>query len=45
MHLSTDGYTPYDMFFLTKDYSKNFTTMLLMTIEHMTMFVVKYIHI
>ena len=34
---------PYNLFILTIDYSKNFTTRQLLTIDQMTMFVVKYI--
>ena len=45
MHRSIAGYTPCYLFILTIDYSKNFTTMLLLTIEHMAMFVDKFIHI
>jgi len=43
MHRSTAGYNPYNLFSLTIDYSKNFTTNKLLTIGHMPMFVVKSI--
>jgi len=45
MHRSIDGHKPCNLFILTKDYSKKFTTNKLLTIEHMAMFVVKSIHI
>jgi len=44
MHRSIDDHTPYNLI-LTIDYSKNFTTMPLLTKEHIAMFVVKPIHI
>jgi len=43
MHRSIAGYNPYNLFILTKDYSKNFTTNNVLTKEHMPMFVVKSI--
>jgi len=45
--MSINGHNPYNLFILTIDYSKNFTTvkLLTVTVEHMAMFVVKYIHI
>ena len=47
MHRSIDGHSPYYMFLLilTIDYTKNFTTMSLLTIDYMAMFVVKYAHV
>ena len=45
MHRSIAGYNPYNLFILTKDYSKNFTTNKVLTIGHMLMFVVKSINI
>ena len=45
MHRSTAGHNPYNLFILTIVYSKNLPTSYLRTIEHMAMFVVKYIHI
>jgi len=45
MHRSTAGHNPYNLFILTRVYSKNFPTSYLRTIEHMAMFVVKSIHI
>jgi len=45
MHRSIAGHNPYNLFILTIVYSKNLTTSKLLTIEHMTMFVVKSIHI
>jgi len=45
MHRSTAGHNPYNLFILTIVYSKNLPTSYLRTIEHMTMFVVKSIHI
>jgi len=45
MHISIADYNPYNLFILTIVYSKNLTTNKLLTIEQMTMFVVKYIHI
>ena len=43
MHRFTAGFNPYNLFFLTIDYSKNFTTNKVLTIGHMSMFVVKSI--
>jgi len=43
MHRSIAGYNPYNLFILTIDYSKNFTTRLLLTTQPMVMFVVKSI--
>ena len=43
MHRSIAGYNPYNLFILTKDYSKNFTTNTVLKIGHMSMFVVKSI--
>jgi len=43
MHRSIAGYNPYNLFILTKYYSKNFTTNKLLAIGHMPMFVVKSI--
>jgi len=43
MHRSIAGYNPYNLFILTIDYSKNFTTNKVLTIGHMSMFVVKSI--
>ena len=41
---SIGGYNPYiNLFIITIDYSKKFTTRLLLTIGHMSMFVVKSI--
>jgi len=37
------GHNPYNLFILTIDYSKNFTTRLLLTIELMVLIVVKSI--
>jgi len=45
MQKSIVVYHPYNMFALTFHYSKNFTTNVLLTKEHMTMFVIKYCHI
>jgi len=45
MHRSIAGHNPYNLFTITVDLSMNFTTMKLLTIEHMVMFVVKSIHI
>jgi len=45
MHRSTAGHNPYNLFILTIVYSKNLPTSYLRTIEHMTIFVVKNIHI
>jgi len=45
MHRSTAGHNPYNLFILTIVYSKNLPTSYLRTIEHMTIFVVKSIHI
>jgi len=39
------GHNRYNLFILTIYYSKIFTTMKLLTIEHMAMFLVKSIHI
>jgi len=41
MHRSIAGHNPYNLFNLTIAYSKNFTTLVLLTIERMTLFVVK----
>jgi len=43
MHRSIAGYNPYNLFILTIDYSTNFTTNKVLTIGHMSMFVVKSI--
>ena len=43
MHRSIAGYNPYNLFILTIDYSKNFTTNKVLTIGNMSMFVVKSI--
>jgi len=43
MHGSIAGHYHYNLFIWTKDYSKNFTTMKLLTNEHIVMFVVKSI--
>ena len=43
IHRSIAVHNPYYIFILTKDYSKNCTTRLLLTIEHIAMFVVKCI--
>jgi len=43
MHRSTAGHNPYNLFIVTKDYSQNVTTSLLLTIVHMAMLVVKSI--
>jgi len=43
MHRSIAGYDPYNMFILTIDYCTNFTTNKVITIGHMSMFVVKSI--
>jgi len=40
LHISIAGYNPYILFILTIDYSKNFTTNKVLTIVHMSMFVV-----
>jgi len=40
MNRIIDGHNPNNMFILTKVYSKNFPTMLLLRIEHMAMFVI-----
>jgi len=45
MHIFTAGYTPYNLLTLTIEYSYNFTTWQLVTICHMSMFVVKFIGI
>jgi len=45
MHRSIAGHNPYTPFSLTIEYSKNFTTRWLLTIEHVAMFVVKSIAI
>jgi len=44
MHRSIAGHIPYNLLILQKN-SKNFTTMKLLTKEHMAIFVVKSIHI
>jgi len=43
IHRSIAGYNPYNLFILTIDYSKNFTTNKVLTIGRMSMFVVKSI--
>ena len=43
MHRYIAGYNSYNLLILTIDYSKNFTTNKVLTIEHMSMFVVKSI--
>ena len=43
MHRSIAGYNPYNLFIITIDYSKNFTTNKVLTKGHMSMFVVKSI--
>ena len=43
MHRSIAGYNPYNLFIITIDYSKNFITNKVLTIGHMSMFVVKSI--
>ena len=43
MHRSIAGHHPNNLFIFTIDNSKNFTTRLLLTIEHMAIFVVKSI--
>jgi len=43
MHRSIAGYNPYNLFSLTIDYSKNFTTNKVLTKGRMPMFVVKSI--
>jgi len=43
MHRSIAVYNSYNLFILTKDYRTNFTTRLLPTTGHMSMFVVKSI--
>ena len=45
LYRSTAGHNPYNLFILTIVYSKNIPTSFLRTIERMTMFVVKSIHI
>ena len=45
MHRSTASHNPYNLFILTIVYSKHLPTSYLRTIEHITMFVVKSIHI
>ena len=45
MHRSIDGHNPCNLQDLTIDYSKNFTTILLLTIDEMSMFVGKTFHI
>ena len=45
MNRSIAGYKPLNLFSLTIDYSKNFTTNKVLTIGHMPMFVVKSIAI
>jgi len=42
MHISIDDYNTYVLLVLTTSYSTSFTTMSLLTIEHMVMFVVTY---
>jgi len=44
-HRSIDDHNPFNLFNLTKDYSKNFTARKLRTEEHMAVFVVKSFHI
>jgi len=41
MYRSIAGHYPYNLLILTMDYSKNFTTIMLLTRRHMAMFVVK----
>ena len=43
LHRSIAGHNPYNLFILTIDYSNDFTTGQLLTIEHIAMFVVKSI--
>ena len=43
MHISIAGYNPHNLFILTIEYSKNFTTNKVLTTGHMSMFVVKSI--
>jgi len=45
MHRSIDGHSPCNLIILSIDYSNKFTTNVLLTIEHMALFVVKAIHI
>ena len=45
MHRSIAGHNPYNLFISTIDYSTDFTTMQLLTIEHMVMFVVMSIDV
>jgi len=45
LHRSTAGHNPYNPYVLTIYYSKNLTTVQMLIIEHMAMFVVKSIHI
>ena len=45
MYSSIASHNPYNLIILTIDYRKNFTTMKLLTIEHMAMFVVKSYYI
>jgi len=42
---SIAGHNPFNLFILTIIFSKNFTTKLLLKMEHMPMFVVKSLHI
>jgi len=42
---SISGHHSYNLFILTIDHSKNFTTIKLLIIEHIAMIVVKSIHI
>jgi len=43
MHRFTDGRNPYNLLILPKYYSKNLTTMWLLTIDQIALIVVKYI--
>ena len=45
MHRFIDGHNPCNLHDLTIDYSKNFTTILLLTIDEMSMFVINTFHI
>jgi len=45
IHWSISTHYLYNMFIITIDYSKNLTTIKLLTIEHMAKFVVKYMYI
>jgi len=40
IHISIDGHTPYNLLILTNDYSKTLTTMKMLPLGCMTMFVV-----